>query len=155
MSLFDLQDVCIAVGSLAMLDLPMVVDLIGIYVLKGPYCLLTKTNWFLQTLSVIPRGSWGDVSRRFTMIRWAMQIDGGRLNPVVDLNGGSTAAYREEPDFPCDFWLEPGASTPARSGIRIRHRMPTVCLSARIAQPDEYWNCCNTNQIVDLCVVGC
>ncbi|KZV42582.1 hypothetical protein F511_33544 [Dorcoceras hygrometricum] len=38
MSLFDLQDVCIAIGSLATLDLPMVVDLIGIYVLKGPYC---------------------------------------------------------------------------------------------------------------------
>ncbi|KZT76949.1 hypothetical protein F511_46021 [Dorcoceras hygrometricum] len=31
MSLFDLQDVCIAIGSLATLDLPMVVDLIGIY----------------------------------------------------------------------------------------------------------------------------
>ncbi|KZV35970.1 putative protein phosphatase 2C 60 [Dorcoceras hygrometricum] len=64
MSLFDLQDVCIAIGSLATLDLPMVVDLIGIYGLKGPYCTLTTTNWFLQALSVIPRGSWGDVSRR-------------------------------------------------------------------------------------------
>ncbi|KZV16652.1 hypothetical protein F511_44192 [Dorcoceras hygrometricum] len=42
----------------------MVVDLIGIYVLKGPYCTLTTTNWFLQALSVIPRGSWGDVARR-------------------------------------------------------------------------------------------
>ncbi|KZV56945.1 putative histone-lysine N-methyltransferase ATXR3 [Dorcoceras hygrometricum] len=71
MSLFDLQDVCIVIGSLATLDLPMVVDLIGIYVLKGPYCTLTMTNWFLQALSVIPRGSWGDVARRFTMIRWA------------------------------------------------------------------------------------
>ncbi|KZV53516.1 hypothetical protein F511_41116 [Dorcoceras hygrometricum] len=71
MSLFDLQDVCIAIGSLATLDLPMVVDLIGIYGLKGPYCMLTTTNWFLQTLSVIPRGSWGDVARSFTMIRWA------------------------------------------------------------------------------------
>ncbi|KZV29196.1 hypothetical protein F511_35942 [Dorcoceras hygrometricum] len=71
MSLFDLQDVCIAIGSLATLDLPMVVDLIGIYGLKGPYCMLTTTNWFLQALSVIPRGSWGDVARRFTMIRWA------------------------------------------------------------------------------------
>ncbi|KZV29127.1 hypothetical protein F511_40073 [Dorcoceras hygrometricum] len=49
----------------------MVVDLIGIYGLKGPYCTLTTTNWFLQALSVIPRGSWGDVARRFTMIRWA------------------------------------------------------------------------------------
>ncbi|KZV50810.1 hypothetical protein F511_07208 [Dorcoceras hygrometricum] len=120
------------IGSIATLDLPMVVDLIGIYVLKGPYCTLTMTNWFLQALSVIPRGSWGDVTRRFTMIRWAIsiytppraascrtcsgyrdeefpsvlnpssllvQIDGGRLNPVVDLIGGSTAAYREEPVF--------------------------------------------------------
>ncbi|KZV46769.1 F-box family protein [Dorcoceras hygrometricum] len=38
MSLFNLQDVCIVIGSLATLDLPMVLDLIGIYVLKGPYC---------------------------------------------------------------------------------------------------------------------
>ncbi|KZV52393.1 hypothetical protein F511_33356 [Dorcoceras hygrometricum] len=29
-------------------------------------------DWFLQALSVIPRGSWGDVARRFTMIRWAV-----------------------------------------------------------------------------------
>ncbi|KZV47419.1 dynamin-related GTPase [Dorcoceras hygrometricum] len=72
MSLFDLQDVCIAIGSIATLDLPMVVDLIGIYGLKGPYCMLTMTDWFLQALSVIPRGSWGDVARRFTMIRWAV-----------------------------------------------------------------------------------
>ncbi|KZV45102.1 hypothetical protein F511_10133 [Dorcoceras hygrometricum] len=50
----------------------MVVDLIGIYGLKGPYCTLTTTDWFLQALSVIPRGSWGDVARRFTMIRWAV-----------------------------------------------------------------------------------
>ncbi|KZV48676.1 hypothetical protein F511_22916 [Dorcoceras hygrometricum] len=61
MSLFDLQDVCIAIGSLATLDLP---NLIGIYGLKGPYCTLTTTNWFLQALSVIPRRSWGDVARR-------------------------------------------------------------------------------------------
>ncbi|KZV28091.1 hypothetical protein F511_28362 [Dorcoceras hygrometricum] len=71
MSLFDLQDVCIAIGSLATLDLSMIVDLIGIYGLKGPYCTLTTTDWFLQALSVIPRGSWGDVARRFIMIRWA------------------------------------------------------------------------------------
>ncbi|KZV25925.1 F-box family protein [Dorcoceras hygrometricum] len=70
MSLFDLREVCMVIGSLATLDLPMVVDLIGIFVLKGPYCTLTMTNWFLQALSVIPRGSWGDVARRFTMIQW-------------------------------------------------------------------------------------
>ncbi|KZV24088.1 hypothetical protein F511_40644 [Dorcoceras hygrometricum] len=54
----------------------MVVDLIGIYVLKGPYCTLTTTNWFFQALSVIPRGSWGDVVKRFTMIRWEWSKDG-------------------------------------------------------------------------------
>ncbi|KZV51377.1 hypothetical protein F511_41615 [Dorcoceras hygrometricum] len=43
MSLFDLKDVCIAIGSLATLDLPMVVDLIGIYGLKGPYYLSSQT----------------------------------------------------------------------------------------------------------------
>ncbi|KZV58315.1 hypothetical protein F511_28453 [Dorcoceras hygrometricum] len=53
MSLFDLQDVCIAIGSIATLDLPMVVDMIGIYGLKGPYCTLTTINWFLQALSVL------------------------------------------------------------------------------------------------------
>ncbi|KZV33248.1 hypothetical protein F511_41987 [Dorcoceras hygrometricum] len=74
MSLFDLRDVCIVIGSIATLDLPMVVDLIGIYGLKGPYCTLTTTDWFLQELSVIPRGSWGDVARRFTMIRWAASL---------------------------------------------------------------------------------
>ncbi|KZV27017.1 hypothetical protein F511_07838 [Dorcoceras hygrometricum] len=42
MSLFDLQDVCIAIGSIATLDLPMVVDLIGIYGLKGPYDVKTS-----------------------------------------------------------------------------------------------------------------
>ncbi|KZV13844.1 hypothetical protein F511_44933 [Dorcoceras hygrometricum] len=56
---------------MATLDLPMVVDLIGIYGLKGPYCTLTMTDWFLQALSVIPMGSWGYVARRFTMIRLA------------------------------------------------------------------------------------
>ncbi|KZV42457.1 hypothetical protein F511_38596 [Dorcoceras hygrometricum] len=44
MSLFDLQDVRIAIGSLATLDLPMVVDLIGIYGLKGPYCFRNKED---------------------------------------------------------------------------------------------------------------
>ncbi|KZV33006.1 hypothetical protein F511_24536 [Dorcoceras hygrometricum] len=68
----------------------MVVDLIGIYGLKGPYCTLTTTDWFLQALSVIPRGSWGDVSRRFTMIRWAgllAQSNEGVSDLVVDRIG--------------------------------------------------------------------
>ncbi|KZV32484.1 hypothetical protein F511_27231 [Dorcoceras hygrometricum] len=69
----NLQDVCMAIESLTTLDLPMVVDSIGIYELKGPYYTLTMTDWFLQALSVIPRGSWGDVARRFTMFRWVDQ----------------------------------------------------------------------------------
>ncbi|KZV55459.1 transcription initiation factor IIF subunit beta-like [Dorcoceras hygrometricum] len=145
MSLLDLQDVCIAIGSLAPLDLPMVVDPIGICVERT--VLYANHDQLVLALSVIPRGSWGDVARRFTMIRWPpqsshgrpstspqphghappprdrtcsdrraevipsvgnqssllVQIDGGRLIPVVDLIGGSTAAYREEPDFPCEF----------------------------------------------------
>ncbi|KZV46238.1 hypothetical protein F511_08681 [Dorcoceras hygrometricum] len=117
MSLFDLQDVCIAIGSLATLDLPMVVDLIGIYVLKGPYCTLTTTNWFLQALSVIHRGSWDDVARRFTMIRWAMLVWGSNhkrlqltLNPSLHHNRSpppsptrrrSAAALRRPVTPPC------------------------------------------------------
>ncbi|KZV44877.1 hypothetical protein F511_30318 [Dorcoceras hygrometricum] len=99
MSLFNLQDVCIAIRSIATLDLPMVVDLIGIYGLKGPYCTLTTTDWFLQALSVIPRGSWGDVSRRFTMIRWAallVQPDEGVSDLVVDRIGDNLPQSTEK-----------------------------------------------------------
>ncbi|KZV31321.1 hypothetical protein F511_28118 [Dorcoceras hygrometricum] len=88
MSLFDLQDVCIAIGSIATLDLPMVVDLIGIYGLKGPYCTLTTTDWFLQALSVIPSGSWGYVARRFTMIHWA-RASGNQAGPSGSSAGRS------------------------------------------------------------------
>ncbi|KZV20899.1 nuclear cap-binding protein subunit 1 [Dorcoceras hygrometricum] len=83
MSLFDFQDVCMVVGSQATLDLPMVVDLIGIFELKGPYCTLTMTDWFLQALSVIPRGSWDDVARRFSMIRWVVRKCGFGVTNVV------------------------------------------------------------------------
>ncbi|KZV21329.1 hypothetical protein F511_24510 [Dorcoceras hygrometricum] len=71
----------------------MVVDLIGIYGLKGPYCTLTTTNWFLQALSMIPRGSWGDVARRFTMIRWASPEFVGR-RPLPSLQAVAAAAAR-------------------------------------------------------------
>ncbi|KZV27820.1 hypothetical protein F511_36739 [Dorcoceras hygrometricum] len=67
MSLFDLQDVCIAIGSIATLDLPMVVDLIGIYGLKGPY----------STLRSLPRamaGRTGAAGRRLL----ALWRDDGR-----------------------------------------------------------------------------
>ncbi|KZV33581.1 aldose 1-epimerase-like [Dorcoceras hygrometricum] len=69
----DLQDVCMAIESLTTLDLSMVADSIGIYELKKPYYTLTMNDWFLQAQSVIPRGSWGDVARRFTIVRWIDQ----------------------------------------------------------------------------------
>ncbi|KZV35316.1 digalactosyldiacylglycerol synthase 1, chloroplastic-like [Dorcoceras hygrometricum] len=53
----------------------MVVDLIGIFELKGPYCTLMMTDWVLQALSVISRGSWGDVARCFTIIQWINRSD--------------------------------------------------------------------------------
>ncbi|KZV49288.1 ent-kaur-16-ene synthase, chloroplastic [Dorcoceras hygrometricum] len=77
----------------------MVVDLIGIYGMKGPYCTLTTTDWFLQALSVIPRGSWGDVARRFTMIRWAVllvQPDEGVSVLVVDRIGDNLPQSTEK-----------------------------------------------------------
>ncbi|KZV31290.1 hypothetical protein F511_40890 [Dorcoceras hygrometricum] len=65
---------------------------------RPPSCNRTCSDQFFE---VIP-----SVANTSSLL---VQNDGGRLNPVVDLIGGSTAAYREEPDFPCDFWLEPGA----------------------------------------------
>ncbi|KZV20940.1 transcription factor GAMYB-like [Dorcoceras hygrometricum] len=101
MSLFDLQDVRIAIGSIATLDLPMVVDLIGIYGLKGPYYTLTTTSRFLQALSVIPRGSWGDppppssqiaaVGRRPTPSPSSPKIRSGQFdeeNPSAQISSG-------------------------------------------------------------------
>ncbi|KZV57146.1 hypothetical protein F511_41963 [Dorcoceras hygrometricum] len=131
MSLFDLQDVCIVIGSLATLDLPMVVDLIGIYVLKGQYCTLTTTNWFLQALSVIPRGSWDDVARRFTMIRWAnLLVQTEIAFPIVDLIKRSTAAYFHEPEFPVNLV---GARRLDGSKIKIdKHPMNGLLISFNV-----------------------
>ncbi|KZV27972.1 hypothetical protein F511_06447 [Dorcoceras hygrometricum] len=124
-SLFDLQDVCIAIGSLATLDLPMVVDLIGIYVLKGPYCTLTTTNWFLQELSAIPRGSWGDVARRFTMIRWA-RLQSIQLTHNPSLHTSHSAA----PPLP-----QPHATgrrlAPPRAAAVCRHLRDRTCFDHR------------------------
>ncbi|KZV35310.1 hypothetical protein F511_38729 [Dorcoceras hygrometricum] len=124
MSLFDLQDVCIVIGSLATLDLPMVVDLIGIYGLKGPYCTLTTTNWFFQALSVIPRGSWGDVARRFTMIRWAID----RSDLIIDHNYDETMVIQMNRMF--IRWTGPA---PGPMG-RFKPITPIHSLEPRVAQ---------------------
>ncbi|KZV25122.1 DNA/RNA polymerase superfamily protein [Dorcoceras hygrometricum] len=67
-------------------------------------------------------------------------IDGGRFILVVDLIEGSTAAYREEPDFPCEFLV--GARRLDASKVLVgfgpavgrcawhRHR---ICLSVGIS----------------------
>ncbi|KZV37654.1 hypothetical protein F511_38865 [Dorcoceras hygrometricum] len=83
-------------GKLATLDLPMIVDLVGIFVLKGPYCTLTMTDWFLQALSVIPRGSWGDVARRFTMIRWESNIKWADSDSETTSSNSSSESEQEE-----------------------------------------------------------
>ncbi|KZV23035.1 hypothetical protein F511_16559 [Dorcoceras hygrometricum] len=101
MSLFDLQDICIVIGSLATLDLPMVVDLIGIYVLKGPYCTLTTIDWFLQS-------------------------DGGFLFPVVDLIKEDLPPPTVKSQFPCDS----GWSQAPRRQQGFKHPMGGVCLTA-------------------------
>ncbi|KZV52511.1 O-glucosyltransferase rumi-like [Dorcoceras hygrometricum] len=111
------------IGSLATLDLPMVVDLIGIFELKGSYCMLTMTDWFLQALSVISTGSWGDVARRFTMIRWCKPAKelrfwswtGLGVDPAVQSLkcqfprgiGRSQASRRHQDDQPTDAPVDP------------------------------------------------
>ncbi|KZV06918.1 WD repeat and HMG-box DNA-binding protein 1 [Dorcoceras hygrometricum] len=116
MSLFDLQDVRIAIGSIATLDLPMVVDLIG-YGLKGPYCTLTTTNWFLQALSVIPRGSWAMLLDALTMIRWATAA------PSL-LQKAADAALVRRRHVPSEFVLanldEENPSAPISSGLLVQ-----------------------------------
>ncbi|KZV50548.1 hypothetical protein F511_31433 [Dorcoceras hygrometricum] len=103
--------------------LPMVVDLIGIYGLKGPYCTLTTTNWFLQSThsaaslsslaaavvghhasAAAPRRSCsGQIFEEFPSALISsdllVQADEGVSLPVVDLIDESTTAYREEPVF--------------------------------------------------------
>ncbi|KZV26274.1 hypothetical protein F511_40737 [Dorcoceras hygrometricum] len=134
MSLFDLQDVCIAIGSLTTLDLPMVVDLIGIYGLKGPYCMLTTTSWFLQALSVIPRGSWGDVARRFTMIRWGLIQHTQHQNLALQTAAPSSPSYRRRRP-------PPSPPPPPIAGIcsdQLFEEFPSVLISSGLlVQADE------------------
>ncbi|KZV06685.1 DNA-directed RNA polymerase V subunit 1 [Dorcoceras hygrometricum] len=105
----------------------MVVDLIGIYGLKGPYSTLTTTDWFLQALSVIPRGSWGDVARRFTMIRWAVD----RSDLIGDRSYDEVAAM----DIVIWTWarwagpspLPPLPSSPSAAAAARRRSSPEIC----------------------------
>ncbi|KZV43044.1 hypothetical protein F511_41106 [Dorcoceras hygrometricum] len=90
----------------------MVVDLIGIYGLKGPYCTLTTTIWFLQELSMIPRGSCGDVAKRFyhdplgslaAAASCRRKIVSGQLdeeNPIVQISSGLLVQANEGIPYP-------------------------------------------------------
>ncbi|KZV20496.1 hypothetical protein F511_16294 [Dorcoceras hygrometricum] len=129
MSLFDLHDVCIVIGSLATLDLPMVVDLIGIYVLKGPYCTLTMTNWLLQALSVIPRGSWRDVARRFTMIRLARHCKTPKTESSLRL---TTQTDISSENLHCQLTLKQIRDTASRGPTTIVVRNHNFGLAQRI-----------------------
>ncbi|KZV40279.1 protein SUPPRESSOR OF npr1-1, CONSTITUTIVE 1-like [Dorcoceras hygrometricum] len=156
MSLFDLQDVCIVIGSLATLDLPMVVDLIGIYGLKGPYSTLTTTDWFLQALSVIPRGSWGDVARRFTMIRWfdvenpivlissglLVQSDEGVSDLVVDrIDNDQKVLVSEESN---SKWADSNSETTSSSSSSESEKEEVHCLMVNQTTDDEVFDFSNS-----------
>ncbi|KZV23691.1 hypothetical protein F511_31294 [Dorcoceras hygrometricum] len=89
MSLFDLQDVCIAIGSLATLDIPMDVDLIGIYMLKGPYSLASSLAPQPSAASCRDRRCSDQLDREFPSVLNSsvllVQADEGVLIPVMDL----------------------------------------------------------------------
>ncbi|KZV56716.1 F-box family protein [Dorcoceras hygrometricum] len=112
MSLFDLQDKIYVIGSLATLDSPMAVDLIGIYVLKGkdsaifPLPLLSAAHHHTRHRRR-PRAAARCCSRDWTCSDHVdeeipfvtnssallVQTDEGAVNPVVDRIRRSTAAY--------------------------------------------------------------
>ncbi|KZV16901.1 hypothetical protein F511_35311 [Dorcoceras hygrometricum] len=118
MSLFDLQDVCIVIGSLATLDLPMIVDLIGIYVLKGPYCLLVQDDegTLLQVVDLIRRNlspptvksqspcdsGWSQAPRRQQESQgdWLFTVDGDRIRLIRSMTGSKvpSSACTTRPD---------------------------------------------------------
>ncbi|KZV13643.1 hypothetical protein F511_45187 [Dorcoceras hygrometricum] len=109
MSLFDLRDVCIVIGSLATLDLPMVVDLIEIYGLKGPYHSKENSRHppSLSHAAVAAAAVFAgklvsdqlDVENPFVLISSGLlvQPDEGVSDLVMDRIGVTTAIYREEP----------------------------------------------------------
>ncbi|KZV23504.1 hypothetical protein F511_33959 [Dorcoceras hygrometricum] len=121
MSLFDLQDECIAIGSLATLDLPMVVDLIVIYGLKGPYIdrsdLIGDRSYDEVTVMGMNR-----MFIRWTRARWAGPSPSSSL-----LKAAAAAALRLAPPPPprfagiCSGQLdEENPSMPILSGLLVQ-----------------------------------
>ncbi|KZV45043.1 protease Do-like 7 [Dorcoceras hygrometricum] len=51
------------------------------------------SDWFLQTLSVIPSGSWDDVARCFTMILWVRRLGRPSQGSVVFRHDDSTGHH--------------------------------------------------------------
>ncbi|KZV51483.1 UDP-glucose flavonoid 3-O-glucosyltransferase 6-like [Dorcoceras hygrometricum] len=73
-------------------------------------------------LSVIPRGSWGDVARRFTMIRWApRRQQGTNLNILCMFSCCYYCVLTVPGSKFLNLLLRPG------SGIRIRRCANILC----------------------------
>ncbi|KZV58643.1 pto-interacting protein 1-like [Dorcoceras hygrometricum] len=159
MSLFDLQDVCIAIGSIATLDLPMVVDLIGIYGLKGPY---SATRLRRKIVS----GQF-DEENPFVLISSVLlvQADEGVSFLVMDRIGD---IYRNLPRRAdvivttignSKFWNRgcrpppPAAAHPPRAIVRARQHDDRA-MNAHVALPGETMcaNCCATPPLEARCL---
>ncbi|KZV14174.1 hypothetical protein F511_14621 [Dorcoceras hygrometricum] len=99
MSLFDLQDVFIAIGSIATLDLSMVVDLIEIYGLKGPY---------FDPSDLIGDRIYDEVSVmgmnrmfiRWTGARWAGSKSITKIKTKIDVTSATAPPRMAEPHHP-------------------------------------------------------
>ncbi|KZV21235.1 hypothetical protein F511_26817 [Dorcoceras hygrometricum] len=110
----------------------MIIDSIGIFELKGSYCTLTMTDWFLQALPVIPRGSWGDVARHFTMNRWCKPTKELRFHTWTEL-GVDPAVQPLKGQFP------PGTGRSQASRCR-KVRQQCRCAAAVAARRRRRWN---------------
>ncbi|KZV30979.1 ABC transporter G family member 11-like [Dorcoceras hygrometricum] len=80
-----------------------------------------------------------------------VQIDGGRLNPVVDLIGGSTAAYRQEPDFLVKSgWSQTPRRQQGRAASYHAPLLPVVGWFAAMRRVDSYHALMSWAQRVEL-----
>ncbi|KZV50288.1 hypothetical protein F511_33193 [Dorcoceras hygrometricum] len=143
MSLFDLQDVCIAIGSIATLDLPMVVDLIGIYGLKGPYSLNHKPSSLAAPTSPLYKPPPPPLRRKVVSANLdkenpsaqilsglLVKADEGIPSPVVDLIDD---IYRR---LPCSglYANESWVCMPSWSGL-VPTRVGLMCRAGRAYMP--------------------
>ncbi|KZV21935.1 hypothetical protein F511_43202 [Dorcoceras hygrometricum] len=89
------------------------------------------TDWFLQALSVIPRGSWGYVARRFTMIRW--------FKPVKELRFWSWIGLGVDPAVQPLKWQFPRGIVQSQAPRRHQGdvRPEAIYMQAELMKNDE------------------